>query len=207
LLSNGFSISCTICFLLSLDPHIQDMAIWHWNASGAYDALFLGQSALWGAKELWKVCAPNKCKMFIWLILQDRVWTLEWLQRHSLDNHRPCMLCSQCVESIDHLVMGCSYSREVRFKTFRRCSWQQLTPASGDGFINWWLRSRKKVGKPRRKASDTLIILVVWCIWLQRNTRVFRNGTESAVATVEVIVMHCNLWSCARLLDRSCLFR
>jgi hypothetical protein len=75
--------------------------------------------------------------MFIWLILQDRVWTSERLQRHGLDNHRPCALCSQCVESIDHLVVGCSYSREVWFKTFRHCGWQKLTPASGNGFIDW----------------------------------------------------------------------
>jgi hypothetical protein len=33
----------------------------------------MGQSAAWGAKEIWKVCAPNKCKMFLWQVMHERV--------------------------------------------------------------------------------------------------------------------------------------
>jgi hypothetical protein len=58
-----------------LNPEVQDSTLWRWSSSGAYvahsayEALFLGQSATWGAKELWKVRAPNKCRMFVWLML------------------------------------------------------------------------------------------------------------------------------------------
>ncbi|OEL31369.1 hypothetical protein BAE44_0007612, partial [Dichanthelium oligosanthes] len=55
-----------------------DRIVWKWCPSGqyscssAYQALFLGQSALLGAKELWKVKAPNEFRFFFWLAIQDR---------------------------------------------------------------------------------------------------------------------------------------
>jgi hypothetical protein len=66
-----------------LDPATQDNFRWRWCSSGvylaflAYQATFQGQTALYGTKELWKVKDPNKCRMFIWLVLQDRCWTAE----------------------------------------------------------------------------------------------------------------------------------
>jgi hypothetical protein len=70
--------------------------------------------------------------MFLWLVLQDRYWTLDWLQRHGLENHGPCALCSQSAETIDHLLPGCPYSREVWFKVVQRVEWQQSTPSAGE---------------------------------------------------------------------------
>jgi hypothetical protein len=52
--------------------------------SSAYLAMFLGQSSVLGAKELWKIKAQGKCLFFGWLVLLGRFWTFERLQRHSL---------------------------------------------------------------------------------------------------------------------------
>jgi hypothetical protein len=52
--------------------------IWRWASLGSYSnvspygALFFGQTALLGAKELWKVYALNTCHFFIWLVLHGR---------------------------------------------------------------------------------------------------------------------------------------
>ncbi|OEL17391.1 hypothetical protein BAE44_0021590, partial [Dichanthelium oligosanthes] len=52
-----------------------DRVIWRWCPSGlyscsfAYQAHFVGQSALLGAKELWKVKAPNEFRFFFWLAI------------------------------------------------------------------------------------------------------------------------------------------
>jgi hypothetical protein len=61
-----------------LQQGIQDKVIWKWTSFGVYSArssyatLTLGQSALYGAMEAWKVRAPREHKFFIWLVLQDR---------------------------------------------------------------------------------------------------------------------------------------
>jgi hypothetical protein len=78
---------------------IQDQLEWKWSASGqysmqsAYNAMFMGQTLLLGAKELWKVKDPRKCLFFGWLVLH---------KRHGLKDSDRCALCSQEAEIIDH---------------------------------------------------------------------------------------------------------
>jgi hypothetical protein len=90
---------------VQLTPAVEDTLHWRWSTDGvyssrsAYAALLLGQSAVLGTKELWKIkssqpcCwgnrrfseprsfgkskAPNKCRFFIWLALLGRCWTVE----------------------------------------------------------------------------------------------------------------------------------
>jgi hypothetical protein len=104
--------------------------------------------------------ALGKCRFFVWQVLHRKIWTLERLLHHDLPNSGPCILCSQEYESVNHLLLACVYTREVWFKILRRCGWQGLVPTVDDCLIEWWLRSRKVVHKPRRKAFNSLFILV-----------------------------------------------
>jgi hypothetical protein len=97
-----------------------------------------------------------------------------------------CALCSQCAESMNHLLQ-CVYNREVLFKTLRRCSLHHLTPSTEDWFVEWWLRSRKLIPKLGHKTFDSGVILVVWCLWLQRNDRVSRNSVLTTAALADNI--------------------
>jgi hypothetical protein len=164
-----------------------------------------GQHALEGAKELWKVHTSGKCKMFLWLLMHERVWTSERLQRHGMENHGPCTLCSQCAKAIDHLFLGCPFSRELWFRCLRRSGWQRLTPSVMDHFTSWWLRSRKRVAKPWHKAFDLLVALIIWSIWLEHNSRVFRNQVVSVMVVVASVFDWCELWCRANLVVRSLL--
>jgi hypothetical protein len=130
----------------------------HYSARSTYEALLVGQSAAWGVKEIWKVHEPNKCKMFLWQVMQECVWTSECLQSRGLDNHGPCALCSQEVESLNHLFIGCSYSREIWFKCLRCIGLRQFTLAATDTLLDRWLRLRKRIAKPRRKAFGLLCL-------------------------------------------------
>jgi hypothetical protein len=59
------------------------------------------------------------------------------------------------------------------------------------------------VTKARRKAFDSIVILVVWGIWLERNARVFSNASVSAPAIVDTLWETCEQWVHARLIDQS----
>jgi hypothetical protein len=58
---------------LTLEADAHDRVVWKWTSfrvysgSSAYRAMFLGQVAMAGAKEIWKVNAPNEYRFFIWL--------------------------------------------------------------------------------------------------------------------------------------------
>jgi hypothetical protein len=173
---------------VALHPGMADSFIWRWSPSGqysaasAYNALFLGQCSLLGAKELWKTKAPNKCRFFVWLALQGRCWTAARRLKHDLQNNGTCVLCCQVTETCGHLLAACSFSRQVWFFILSRFGFQQLTLAPEGGFRPWWLRCRKLIPRQLRKAFDSLIILVAWQLWLEHNDRTFSSSSRSAAA-------------------------
>jgi hypothetical protein len=57
--------------------------------------------------------------------------------------------------------------------------------------------------KPRRKAFDSLVVLIVWCIWMEHNARVFRNQAGLVSAVVATVFACCDLWCRANLAGRS----
>jgi hypothetical protein len=113
------------------------------------------------------------------------------------------MLCQQSEERIDHLLIGCSLSRQVWFACFSKCGWQHLTPQRDERLVNWWLRVRKAVAKAHHGAFDSLVILVDWSLRLQRNDRVFNKVSMSEAAVASSIFMNLELWIRAKLVVRS----
>jgi hypothetical protein len=104
----------------------QDRVIWRWLRDGAfstastYRVFFSGQHAIPGARLLHKTRAPGRCGFFIWLALHDRVWTSARRKRHNPQDDDRCALCDQQPETIDHLLVGCSFSKEIWFLLLQR---------------------------------------------------------------------------------------
>jgi hypothetical protein len=65
--------------------------------------------------------------------------------KHGLQSDETCVMCCQDLETYNHLLASCSFSRTVWFTTLRCFSLQHLTPTSDDGFADWWLRAHKRV--------------------------------------------------------------
>jgi hypothetical protein len=165
-----------------LNAGTEDRFRWKWTADGqfstasAYRAFFIGQHAVPGAKVLTKARAPGRCKFFIWLALHDRCWTGARRKRHNLQDKDNGTFCDQHSETISHLLSTCVLAKEVWFTVLRRCSLQRLTPTGTlQDFFDWWLSSRKQIRKEGRKAFDSLLILVAWSIWKERNQHVFQK--------------------------------
>ena len=59
---------------------------------------------------VWKNWAPPKCKLFSWLIIQNRVWTADRLERRGWPNGRLCPLCCCEDETARHLLFTCRFS-------------------------------------------------------------------------------------------------
>jgi hypothetical protein len=49
----------------------------------------------------------------VWLALLDHCWTGDRLLCHHIRDDAICILFDQVDESIDHLLLGCCYTREV----------------------------------------------------------------------------------------------
>jgi hypothetical protein len=142
-----------------------------------YQTFFKGQCSIPGAKELLKGKAPPlSCKFFVWLALLGRCWTSDRLQCHCLPNSSNCALCSQSVETLHHLLLSCIMAREVWFRVLRPSGHQNLASGQDKDLVNWWIDRRKRVSKSLWPGFDSLVILVWWRLWKERNARIFESS-------------------------------
>jgi hypothetical protein len=79
-------------------------------------------------------------------------------------------------------------------------------PGSPDTFVAWWLRTRKRVPKPRWKVYDSVVVLVSQGIWLHQNDKVFNGASLTADALGHELVLLLDDWCTASLVDRSSLY-
>ena len=68
----------------------------------------------WWWHVLWKFLAPRKNKLFMWLILKDRVLTWDQISKRGTKGPRVCCLCMmEEEETIGHLFYNCNHSKHV----------------------------------------------------------------------------------------------
>jgi len=183
-----------------LNDSLEDRVCWVWtpdktfSTSSAYRAFYVGQYQVNGAKVLHKTRAPGKCKFLVWLALHDRCWTAERRKCHGLQDDDACILCNQEPESIDHLLLLCPFSREIWFRVLSWFSWGEVAPDSqAFNLAVWWAAARKRIPRDTRKGFDSIVVLVSWLLWKERNNRTFdrraRTTQEMQVAVIDEAVM------------------
>jgi hypothetical protein len=183
-----------------LHDGVTDTFLWRWSSSGqytassTYQAFFLGRTGLQGARELWKCNAPERCKFFVWLILYGRCWTADRLKRHGLADDDSCSFCAQQTEHLDHLLLTCPYSKEVWFRILNRVGLAHLFSSASSSWVSWWLQSRKRVLKHRRKGFDTLVLLTTWSLWKERNARYHDSTARSCTILIDAIWDEGRMW-------------
>ena len=131
---------------------------------------------------IWKVWATPRCKFFIWLLLQDRVWTAARLQLRGWENNYFYVLCERNLETAVHLFIECPYARRVwtLVATWSNCTNLQPSSWTDHHDMEEWFMAMTNDGT---KAAHFLAILTTWDIWKERNARVF-NGNRSVEQAV-----------------------
>jgi hypothetical protein len=151
-----------------------------YTARSAYQAQFVGSTLTNFNNIIWRVWAPPKCKFFSWLAVQNRLWTADRLARRGWPHNSCCVLCYLNEESGFHLFVECCFTKHIWAELslwassteIHHSAWQPV-----DSVHQWW--SNLVVSAVRdKKGLRTLIILVCWRIWCERNSRIFeQKGT------------------------------
>jgi hypothetical protein len=185
-----------------LVPGQHDGLTWRLSASGCYSTKsayllqFLGATYTNMETLVWNAWAPPKYKLFAWLVIQNRVWTADRLQRRGWPNCGVCPLCRQSQESAVHLLFLCRFSSCVWREISAWVGLPQLLPAFWLGMAtvkNCWTASVTHEGAPRR-AMVSILTLVAWKIWNERNARVFRQRFSRPAAIIRDIKEEAALW-------------
>ena len=122
---------------------------------------------------IWKL--PLKIKIFIWLTLNKKIPTSDFLQKIRWTRPNICHLCFRGQDSTDHIFTHCMFTRQV---------WDKITQ-DNNLKIDWignsitdcldhWTTSEK--------FYKMLPPLVNWYIWLSRNYKIFENKNPSISA-------------------------
>jgi hypothetical protein len=93
--------------------------------------------------------------------------------------------CDRCEEGIGHLILGCSYSREVWFKVLRPLRLQGLLSAPDSSMALWRQHARSRVCRDARKGFDSPVLLVALLLWKERNSRIFERSSSTVLATID----------------------
>ncbi|KAM0870913.1 hypothetical protein ACQ4PT_039753 [Festuca glaucescens] len=189
---------------LVLSDGEQDRFHWKFESSASFStrssylACFAGRTALPAARQIWYSFAPLKYRFFSWLAVQDRCWTSDRLQRRGLPNQGFCPLCERVDECIDHLLLQCPFSRAIWFKVLRGQGLQRLMPSSTDEIREWWPLASSSLCLGAQRAFNSLCLLVLRSLWLERNARVFEGNACSAAYLTARILEDWQEWSTCR---------
>jgi hypothetical protein len=188
---------------LSQSQEEEDSIVWTMSADGlyttksAYSMQFYGSMASTYPAKVWQVWAQSRCKFFIWLILQNRVWTADRLLLRELQNKYFCQLCRRNLETVHHLFMECPVARQV---------WTEVSNWAGVGCLHpqtwntcwdvpaWFTTVAERESSTRGKGIQSLLILVCWALWRERNARVFDDREKQTSRLVVGIKDEVWLW-------------
>ena len=137
-----------------------------------------------------------KCKLFSWLIIQNCVWTADQLERRGWPNGRVCPLCRCQDETACHLLFKCRYSLRIwnmvkdwtQLQDFDTSSWNYF-----EAVEEWWT-SIVLAHDSRRKAMASLVMLVTWETWNERNARIFKHVSTMPTIIFSKVKMEARNW-------------
>jgi hypothetical protein len=136
-----------------------------YSSKSEYDRLLMGVVQFKPSRRIWGAWAPPRCKFFVWLASLNRCWTADRLARQGLDHPLHCLLCEQEEENVQHIMVGCVFSREVWFQMLSLVGLQRCTPKlREENFQEWWRTTELKVPKQVRAGFNSLVSLNLWCL-------------------------------------------
>ena len=156
-----------------LAPDEPDSIVWKlsnngcYSAKSAYMAQFISLTSSVMPTLVWKPWAPPKCKLFAWLVLQNRIWTADRLERRGWDNCGRCKLCNRVQESAAHILFQCSFSSRVWIVVKSWLGMHDIFPSDWriiPTVKDWWEEVIHGVSQ-HGKALASLAMLVSWELW------------------------------------------
>ncbi|XP_021866924.1 uncharacterized protein [Spinacia oleracea] len=121
--------------------------------------------------------ASPKATFIVWLALQNRLATKERLLKWNMQIDGGCVSCQTQVETLEHLFFECAFSKRVWSSVLSKIGVDR-TIQTWQGEVDWAAKKSRGT-KPRDKICNMAFVETVYNIWLQRNSKVFKNSIDS----------------------------
>ena len=140
---------------------------------------------------MWKLKVPLKVKVFMWLMIKDRILTRNNLTKRGWTGNTQCHFCAT-EETVDHLIFQCSLAKMI---------WQIVVcaldlpraPVGVDDMLNGWLDA---FPTNQKKLVLGGCAAICWTIWKTRNDACFnRKFPNDPAAVVYRLCALLNSWA------------
>ena len=133
--------------------------------------------------KIWNNRTLPKIEMFSWTLMHHRLLTGENLEKRGIAGPFRCPLYAENSKTINHLFLNCPYVIYVWKEVMMNGSdGSQWTGNIQDCFINWekCIVGELAQKKGLRACWLKLPKIICWCIWIERNQRIFQNKNQPA---------------------------
>jgi hypothetical protein len=99
---------------------------------------------------------------------------------------------------LDHLSLHCPYARAIWAGLVAQLGLPDITHTGDFGINDWWMQATARFAKVDRRSANSLIMLMLRSLWLERNARVFEDKRLPHAVTTRLIVDEWHEWVRAR---------
>jgi hypothetical protein len=154
-----------MCWIPSLDEGFQ--------VKSYYQVLNASRIGDFPWKIIWKSKVPPRVAFFSWIAALGKILTVDNLRKRHIALVSWCCMCKAGGESVDHLLLHCSYAKELWDLVFAMFGvhWVMLCRVI-DLFVCW----QRRLGSQQRSVIWRAVPhCLMWCIWKERNARTFEG--------------------------------
>ncbi|GKC58092.1 protein SCAI [Tanacetum coccineum] len=176
--------------------------VWHFESKGQYtvksgykQALLWRKNGYLGVQpssnqpskfwtKLWNIPTQPKVKLFLWKAISNSVATMDNLFNRNCSSSPTCPICQSCVETIEHLLFECAWTRPIWFGS-------SLSLRSMPSGTNIYLRIQSLLEHAYSDKDVSCILSTVaticWSIWKAHNSFVYESAIMSPHFTLALV--------------------
>lgn len=171
---------------------------WRWDKQGqftcasAYRAMHHSGFISPFHGELWKTKVLMKVRIFIWLMLDNKILTQEVLF------HRGCIVPTGChfcgdiaMESKDHIMWDYIYARRFWFSITAQFNFNM---DGAEDILRAWTQVNMDSARSVRVLWNVVWVAGAWSLWRERNIRLFSNKTRMVQRLLEDTNLEIEKW-------------
>ena len=182
-----------------------DKVSWRWTPNGVYSATSVYQMQFEGSLRfnfreiIWNSEAPLKCRIYGWLAILGKCNTADCLMKKGWPHNAACVMCLAEPETALHLLAACPIATRLWRKILSTAQLPaNLAPRQDTASLEGWLTNTMQQHQPSlRKNWTTLVHLTWWCLWKERNARIFENKASALSRIHANVIEEARNWSLA----------
>ncbi|KAJ4760681.1 RNA-directed DNA polymerase (reverse transcriptase)-related family protein [Rhynchospora pubera] len=124
-------------------------------------------------RKIWKMRIPPRFKVFLWMMLQNKIATLDNLQRRGWHLPNRCILCGTSSESVLHLFSSCRFYKLLKDLLLSSADVLSISAGTPPGFPDTPLAILLGFDVP--DTIRDLIAITFFVTWRERCSRTFRD--------------------------------